>query len=101
MPKLNRMTADERKAQLLEAAYKIAKKDGIRKVTCTAVAAACKVTYGLVSQYFGSREAMRAEVMGYAVGQKDAKTLAAASAHYELPDMPRSLSADVKRLSAA
>jgi AcrR family transcriptional regulator len=93
------MAAEARAAQLTEAAYKIAKKSGIRKVTRAAVAREVQVSDGLLNRYFGSRDGLRFAVLEYAVMHKDAKTLAAASEHYELPNMPRSLAAEVKRLS--
>lgn len=95
-----RMTADARTAQLTEAAYKIAKKDGIRKVTRAAVARATGVSVGLFNRYFGSREGLRGAVLEHAVAQKDAKTLAAASEHYELPSMPRVLAQEVKSIAS-
>lgn len=96
--KRERMEADARKTQLLDAAYKIAQKQGIRKVTRAAVARECKVSDGLLNRYFEGREGLRYDVMTHAVKQKDAKTLAAASEHYELPSMPRDLARAVKAL---
>lgn len=94
-----RMTAEARTAQLAEAGLKIARKLGIRKVTRAAVARETGVTDGLLNRYFGGREGLRGAVLELAVEQKDAKTLAAASEHYELPTMPRTLAAEVKRLT--
>lgn len=93
-----RMTADERTAQLVRAGYKIAKTKGIRKVTRAAIARETGVSDGLINRYFGTREGLRAAVLELAVTEKDAKTLAAASEHYELPSMPRTLAAEVKKL---
>lgn len=98
--KRERMEADARKTQLLDAAYKIAVKHGIRKVTRAAVARECKVSDGLLNRYFDGREGLRLDVMTHAVSKKDAKTLAAASEHYELPAMSRALAKEVKSLQA-
>lgn len=98
--KRERMEADARKTQLLDAAYKIAQKQGIRKVTRAAVARECKVSDGLLNRYFEGREGLRFDVMAHAVKQKDAKTLAEAGAHYELPAMSRELTKQVKALVA-
>lgn len=95
-----RLTADVRTAQLTEAAYNIARKKGILKVTRAAVAREVKVSDGLLNRYFGSREGLRWAVMQYAADQRDAKTLAEASYVYELDGltMPRTLQAEIKRL---
>lgn len=95
-----RMVADDRKNQLLEAAYKIAKTDGIKAVTRTSVANACGVTDGLITRYFGSRDGLRAAVMEFAVDAKDSRTLAACAVVYELPAMPPKLRAEVNKLAA-
>ena len=94
-----RMTAEARTAQLTEVGLLIARKYGIRKVTRAAVAKDVGVTDGLLNRYFGTRDGLRFAVLELAVAQKDAKTLAAASEHYELPSMPRALAAEVKRLT--
>jgi AcrR family transcriptional regulator len=94
-----RMTAEARTAQLTEVAYQIAKKHGIRKVTRAAVARDVQVSDGLLNRYFGSREGLRGAALEHAVLLKDAKTLAAAAEHYELPPMSRALAAEVKRLT--
>jgi AcrR family transcriptional regulator len=93
-----RMTADDRTAQLTQAGYHIAKTKGIKKVTRAAVARDTGVSTGLINRYFGDREGLRAAVLEKAVELKDAKTLAEASVLYELPTMPRTLAAEVKRL---
>lgn len=95
-----RMTAADRTAQLTITAYAIACKKGIRKVTRAAVARETGVSDGLLNRYFGGREGLRGAVLEHAVVVKDAKTLAAAGEHYELPAMPRMLAAEVKRLSS-
>lgn len=95
-----RMSADERTAQLTEVGYLIAKKHGIRKVTRAAVARDVQVSDGLLNRYFGGREGLRAAVLEMAVAKKDAATLAAAWEHYEMPEMPRALAAEVRKLTA-
>lgn len=95
-----RMTASDRTAQLVAAGYKIAKKQGIRKVTRAGVARESGVSDGLLNRYFGTRDGLRFAVLEHAVTEKDAKVLAEAGAHYELPDMPRNLAREVKQLSA-
>lgn len=90
------MTADGRKAELLDAAYGIACTLGIRKVTRAEVARRCKISDGLINRYFAGREGLRAEVMEQAVKEKDVVTLTACAAHYELPAMPQRLAAEVK-----
>jgi len=94
------MIADDRKKQLLEAGYKIARTKGIRKVTRASVARECKVSHGLLNHYFDGREGLRSEVMAFAIEQKDAKTLAACAVHYELDDfgMGRELKREVSAL---
>lgn len=94
-----RMTAAERTEQLTKAGYKIARTKGIRKVTRAAIAREIGVSDGLINRYFGTREGLRAAVLDMAVTEKDAKTLAAAGEHYELPAMPRTLAAEVKKLT--
>lgn len=99
MSKRIRMAADARHTQLLNAGYEIARKHGIKAVTRASVAKACKVSDGLLNRYFDGREGLRGEVLEFAITMKDAKTLAAAGEHYELPAMPKALAADVKRLT--
>ena len=94
-----RLTADERTAQLTEVGYNIARKQGIRKVTRAAVARDVGVSDALLNRYFGTRDGLRFAVLEHAVKVKDAKTLAAAGEHYELPAMPRTLAAEVKKLT--
>jgi len=61
------MTPDDRTAEILSAAVKLAKRVGFRKLTRDGVAAAAKVSTGLVSTHFGGVEALRDEVMRVAV----------------------------------
>jgi len=92
-----RMDATTRKKQLLEAAYIIAKTQGIKKLTRAALARACGVTDGLINRYFDGREGMRAEVIAAAHVDGDAKTLAQCAAMYELPTMSPELTKRVER----
>lgn len=91
-----RMEAGARKADLLDAAYGIARADGIRKVTRAAVARKCGISDGLINRYFAGREGLRFEVMEHAVTVKDVTTLTACAAHYELPSMPQRLASEVR-----
>lgn len=94
-----RMTADDRTAQLVQAGYFIAKTKGIRKVTRAAVARETGVSDGLINRYLDGREGLRAAVLDRAIELKDAATLAAASEHYELPAMSQALAKEVRKLS--
>jgi AcrR family transcriptional regulator len=93
-----RMTAAERTAQLVAVGYEIARTKGIRKVTRAEVARRTAVSDGLLNRYFGGREGLRGAVLEHAVEQKDAKTLAAAMVHYDMPDMPGKLRREVTSL---
>lgn len=93
-----RMSADERTKQLVQVGYEIARTKGIRKVTRAEVARRTSVSDGLLNRYFGGREGLRGAVLEYAVELKDSKTLAAAWAHYEMPEMPRALMTEVRKL---
>lgn len=62
-----RMQPDERSGQILAAAVTLAKRSGFRKLTRDGIAKAAKVSTGLVSNYFGSMDNMRDEVMRVAV----------------------------------
>lgn len=95
-----RMTAADRTAQLTIVAYGIAASLGIRKVTRAEVARRTGISDGLLNRYFGGREGLRAAVLDHAVVVKDAKTLAAAAEHYELPAMPQNLAREVRKLSS-
>lgn len=97
-----RKSAAERTDELVEAAYKIAVKSGLQKVTRVAVAQATDTSVGLTNRYFADRNGLRNTVLEYAVTRKDAATLANAQlAGFELPSMPRTLTADVRRLVKA
>lgn len=93
-----RMDPVERKAQLLDAAYQIAKCAGIKAVKRVSVAEACSVTEGVINMYFGNIKGLRNEVMERAVKMKNAPLLAEASKYYTLPSMPRTLMRDVRNL---
>lgn len=95
-----RMSADERTKQLVQVGYEIARTKGIRKVTRAEVARLAAVSDGLLNRYFGGREGLRAAVLAHAVEQKDAKTLAAAAEHYELPSMPQKLEREIRKLAS-
>jgi AcrR family transcriptional regulator len=95
-----RMTAAERTAQLVAVGYEIARDKGIRKVTRAEVARRTGVSDGLINRYMAGREGLRGAVLEHAVEQKDAKTLAAAGEHYELPSMPRTLAVEVRKLAS-
>lgn len=95
-----RMSAADRTAQLVAVGYEIARTKGIRKVTRAAVARKTSVSDGLLNRYFGGREGLRGAVLELAVAKKDAKTLAAAWAHYEMPDMPQALAREVRKLAS-
>lgn len=72
----------EREKQFLNEAVKIARADGIKAVTCQAVANACSVTAPLVFHVYGNRDNLRRVVMS-----KLPKTLAA-KAQAELEAVP-------------
>lgn len=65
-----RMTPDARTAEILDAAVKLAKRIGFRKLTRDGVAKAAKVSTGLVSTHFGGIEKLRDEVMRVAVNDE-------------------------------
>ena len=96
-----RMTADDRTAQLVQAGYTIARTKGIKKVTRAAVARETGVSVTLINRYLDGREGLRGAVLARAVELKDAATLAAAGEFYELPvgSMPRALEREVRNLS--
>ena len=55
-------TREERRAQFLKIGIKIAKKDGLGKLTAAAIAREAGVTGPLVFHVFGSRQGLQAEV---------------------------------------
>lgn len=93
-----RKNPEDRKAELLAAGYAIAKESGLKAVTRLSVAAATGTTDGLINRYFAGRVGLRADVLAEAVRLKDVDTLAWAQAveGFDLPEMPRQLSRDVK-----
>lgn len=62
-----RLDPDVRSGQILAAAVKLAKTKGFTALTRDGIADEAKVSTGLVSNYFGSMDAMRNEVMRVAV----------------------------------
>lgn len=93
-----KLTAEKRTEQLAKIGYEIARSKGFKKVTRAEVSRRSGVSVTLVNRYFGDREGLRAHVLDMAVTAKDAATLADAGATYELPAMPRTLAAEVKKL---
>ena len=55
-------TREERRAQFLKIGIKLAKKDGLGKLTAAAIAREAGVTGPLVFHVFGSRQGLQAEV---------------------------------------
>ena len=55
-------TREERRAQFLKIGVKLAKKDGIDRLTAAAIAREAGVTGPLVFHVFGSRQGLQAEV---------------------------------------
>lgn len=55
-------TREERRAQFLKIGIKIAKKDGLGKLTAAAIAREAGVTGPLVFHVFGSRQGLQSEV---------------------------------------
>ena len=79
-------TREERRAQFLKIGVKLAKKDGLGKLTAAAIAREAGVTGPLVFHVFGSRQGLQAEVRKEAekqglelAAQKAAKKPAAAA----------------------
>lgn len=98
-----RRDPEERKAQLLAAAFTIAAEGGVKAVTRLAVAEATDTTDGLVNRYFAGRKGLREAVLEEAVRVKRADVLAYAQAveGFDLPaNMPRQLQRDVKAKAA-
>jgi AcrR family transcriptional regulator len=62
-----RMAPDARSAEILDAAVKLAKRIGFRKLTRDGVAKAASVSTGLVSTHFDGIEKLRDEVMRVAI----------------------------------
>lgn len=95
---LARKTAEERTKELTFAAYNIAKRDGIKKVTRAAVARATDTSVGLTNLYFNGRDGLRMAALELAAQAKDVTVLANAQvAGFELPSLTRILAAEVKR----
>lgn len=79
-------TREERRAQFLKIGIKIAKKDGLGKLTAAAIAREAGVTGPLVFHVFGSRQGLQAEVRKEA--KKQGLELAAAKA-IKKPEVPK------------
>ena len=58
----NTYTSEERRAQFLKIGVKLAKKDGIDRLTAAAIAREAGVTGPLVFHVFGSRKGLQTEV---------------------------------------
>ena len=59
-----RLTPTQRKAQIVDAAVRIAERDGLEAITRDGVAAEAKCATGLVSHYFRPLELLVVEVKG-------------------------------------
>jgi len=62
-----RMDPAERKKLIVDAAYKVAKKHGMKRATRTAIATEAGVTPALVGRYMGGRDEMRTTIMQWAI----------------------------------
>ena len=65
-----RLEPGERRAQILEAAVRLARIDGHHAITCAGVAGKIGVSFTLVTHYFGNIEGLRLEVMAEAIAQE-------------------------------
>lgn len=70
-----RMEPADRKKLILDAAFKVAKRDGFKKATRTAIAAEAGVTPGLIGIYFNGRDVLRNAILDVAIGAKDKKII--------------------------
>lgn len=70
-----RMDPAVRRKLILDAAFKVAKRDGMRKATRTAIAAEAGVTAGLVGVYFKGRDTLRGAILQTAVEAKHKKLI--------------------------
>lgn len=70
-----RMDPEARKKLILDAAFKVAKRDGVKKATRTAIAEEAGVTAGLVGVYFKGRDTLRAAILQAAVDAKHKKVV--------------------------
>lgn len=80
-PAFERFPGAERKAQILAAAMRLARKKGYRAITRDAVAKEAAAAQGLVNLYFGNMAALREEVIKEAVKTEDLKIIAQAIAN--------------------
>ena len=76
-----RMAPEDRKAQILEVAYKLTRKIGFKKATRTAIAAEAGVTPGLVGVYYPGRTTLRNAILQAAIAHADKKTVRNALDH--------------------
>lgn len=68
-----RMDPEARAKLIIDAALKVAKRDGFKKATRTAIATEAGVTAGLVGVYFKGRDTLRAAILQAAVDAKHKK----------------------------
>jgi AcrR family transcriptional regulator len=71
-----RRTAEDRRAEIVAAATRLALADGLGQVTLRSVAVELGITGGLVSHYFPSVDGLLAEAFGAAVGSECDETFA-------------------------
>lgn len=62
-----RMDPEERKKLIADAAYKVARRHGMKRATRTAIAKEAGVTPALVGRYMGGRDEMRTAIMQMAI----------------------------------
>lgn len=67
--RLSRLPPEERRAELLDVALKLAKRKGYLNLTRDGLAAAAKCSQGLVTKRFGAMDNLRREVMRAAVAR--------------------------------
>jgi len=72
-----RLEPKERREQILNAAVDIARTEGFHKLTRDGVAERAKVSYGLVTRYFGTIETLKQHVMRRAVADSIPEIIAA------------------------
>jgi len=71
-----RMNHDERAAQLLDAAIRVARKVGYQTMTRGAIAAEAGCTAPLLNAYFGGVEELRNAVVDHAIQSRDLRIIA-------------------------
>lgn len=96
MPR-NRMSNEQRREQFLSAAYKIAKRKGLCKITRKELASVTDTSIGLSVHYFHSMPDLYLAVRDRAIETKDVKVLAdAVNMGYGIEHAPRALQREVK-----